>query len=183
MSPTSSTSNVNDLYEWGNTSLHIAAAQGDVDRCKEILAKDESLLHSQNLCGQTPLLYAIELASTSLPEVMKYLLGEGSDIHQKDLRGRGLYVTSFSSIYFDDMGDDWTSTKAVWDILHNFGVILDEADFAHFFGTPYANKSWYKGYTRPYTTPHRPLVKGYYSTGPTYGSGGGGGGGGGGGSV
>ena len=155
--------------EEGETPLHRAATRC-VEICKKILEKDHSLLHELTYEDETPLHYAI--GTFNPPGVVDYLIKKGSDLHQKDLHGWGLYMFAFKE------GENWDERKEVWDILHKNGRPMTPQEKSSIECRWVLDEKIYEHYTKELD---KPLVKGRYPTGPTYGSGGGGGGGGGGG--
>ncbi|WP_342228035.1 ankyrin repeat domain-containing protein [Rickettsiella endosymbiont of Rhagonycha lignosa] len=65
-----------------NTLLHLAAAQGDLNKIDKLIKRHPYLLEAKNKFGSTPLYYATWLGQSSIVE---YLMEQGADIKTKDI--------------------------------------------------------------------------------------------------
>lgn len=65
-----------------NTLLHLAAAQGDLNKIDKLIKRHLYLLEAKNKFGSTPLHYATWLGQSSIVE---YLMEQGADIKTKDI--------------------------------------------------------------------------------------------------
>ena len=63
--------------EHGNTQLHLAAARGDVETARQLLAAHPALINAQSTRGATALFLAAQAGNT---EVVKLLVDAGTDV-------------------------------------------------------------------------------------------------------
>ena len=88
-------SNTLGVYELFGTDIRYYAWSGELDKVKELLEKDPTLLESRSECGETPLLSAIRRsykASATVKrkdEVIDYLVTQGANINATNNFGSG----------------------------------------------------------------------------------------------
>ena len=82
--------NINELDEFGNTALHIAAEQGFADMA-ELLLNNNADLEIKGLNHYTPLLYAV---SNFNNEMVLLLLRHGANVNCQDDNGNSAILTA-----------------------------------------------------------------------------------------